>query len=316
MRRYFQAAALACFLMLPAAARGEDIFRFYAPPGSLALNASSAFGSQEYLSFTIEHEGAAISDWFVTLSRGQAPSFDPRVMSRGADRLNYQVTGEDPPSSKIIMDTSVSLTADHVISSSDFNAFAAALEQQGFDMVVHIPEGQFTTAGEYLDTVTLSLYTGTPELPGTHVLADTAMVAFCGRVARLLDIACEREAGITSLDLTADLVDHQIATVYETSNADPGYTVTVTSLNLAALSAGHSGPYFRHESGGSTLSYDLSYGGAAVSGWAGGSALVTDSAGITPAGGTPRIVTLTYSGDGSLSAGTYQDILTFTIAAK
>jgi len=309
-------AAAACFLILPTAVRGEDIFRFYAPPGSLALNTSTAFGSQEYLRFTIEHEGTAVSDWFVTLSRGQAPSFDPRIMSKGADQLIYQVTAEDPPSSKIIKDTSVALSSDSVITSSAFNAFAATLEQQSFDMVVHIPEDQFSAAGEYLDTMTLSLYTGQPGLPGTHVLADSAMVSFCGRMARLLDIACERESGITNLDLTADLTDHLIATVTETSNADPGYTVTITSMNLAADSAGHSGPYLRHESGSDTLDYDLAYGGLTVAGWSAGSTLITDSGSITPAVGTSRGVTITYSGDGTLSAGRYQDILTFTIAAK
>jgi len=295
---------------------GADIFRFYAPPGSLALNASYESGSLEYLDFTIEHEGAAVASWFVTLSQGQSLSFDPRIMNKGADLLEYQVYGEEPPTTTIIKDTSVGLSADNVVTGSDFGAFAAAMEQKSFQMVVHIPESQFNAAGSYSDTAVLSLYTGTPANPGSHFLVDTATAAFSGRMARIVDISCVREVGILSLDLTSDLTDFKVATVYETSNADLGYTVSVTSANLAADSVGQTGPYFQHESGGDTLSYDLSYSGAAVTGWTSGTAEVTDAAGLTASAGDPREVRISYSGDAGLRSGSYRDTLTFSITAK
>ena len=268
------------------------------------------------LTFIIEHEGVAISNWFVTLSLGQSLGFDPRIMNKAADLLDYQVYKENPPTTKIIEDTTVALTVDSVVTSADFGAFAAVLEQNSFSMAVVIPADQFSAAGSYSDSVLLSLYTGTPANPGTHALVDSTTVSLSGRMAQLIDIYSVKESGIQSLDLTSDLTDFKVATIYETSNADLGFTVSITSTNLANDSVGHTSPYFQHETGTTTLSYDLSYGGTAVVAWTAGTAEVTSSDTQTASSGENKDVTISYSGDATLESGSYRDTLTFTIAAK
>jgi hypothetical protein len=145
---------------------------------------------------------------------------------------------------------------------------------------------------------------------------DSATVSLSGRMAQLVDIYSVKESGIQTLDLTADLTDFKIATIYETSNADLGYTVTVTSTNLANDSVGHTTAYFKHETGSSTISYDLAYGGTAVAVWTAGSAEVTNSNAQTASSGDSRDVTISYTGNATLASGSYWDTLTFTIAAK
>lgn len=262
----------------------------------------------------MEHEGAAIAGWFVTLSQGQASAFDPRIMNKVSDLLDYQVYKESPPLTWIVLDTAAGLSTDDVVTSGDFGA--ATLEQQSFSVVVYIPMNRFVPAGSYADSVLLSLYTGTPANPGSHMLKDTASVALSGRMAQIIDITSVREPGIRSLDLSASLTNFLIAAVYETSNADPGYTVSVTSENLVNDGVGHTGPYFQLESGPDTLSYELSYDGAAAEPWAAGTAMVTDSGSITASSGNARDVRITYPGNAGPAYGDYRDTLTIAISAK
>jgi len=164
--------------------------------------------------------------------------------------------------------------------------------------------------------VSLELYTGDYADPGTHTLVDTATVAITGRMAQIIDLYADREPGIRSLDLTTAVPSRLIATIFERSNSVTGYTVTLTSANLAADTSGATGPYFAHTSAPDTLAYSVSYGGSVVGSWSGGAAVVIDSAGTTAPEWLSRELRISYSGSPTLAAGDYEDQLIITISAK
>lgn len=304
------------FLLLPAILFGADTFVFYAPPGSQTLNVAYDREAVETFTFQIEHDGVGISDWFVTVDQGQAPDFTNRIMNQGVFDITYQVTLDPPVSTKVLKDTSEVLSVDNVVTSSDFTGVVGAPEVLAFSVYFNIPENQFFPAGEYNDTLVFTLYTGDFI---TYNQEDQFSLSVTGRMAEITDIYFDQEPGIRYMDLVSSATDKLIAAVHERSNASLGYTVSLTSANFAAIQAGHTEPYFQHETDSSaTLTYTLEYGGLAVAGWASGIAVITDTA-TTTASGTnwlDKNLTLTYIGDGTIPSGYYEDRLTVTIQAK
>ena len=293
-----------------------DIFRFYAPPGGAYANAAFERDATVEVQVTVEHEGVAISSWFLAVSRGGSTVYEPRELTAGADVLDYQIYGETPPSTKVLKEPPAILTADNVITSADFNTVVATAETVSFSMFVYIPTAQFQPAGEYTDTVTLSLYTGDYATPASHVLADSVCLAVTGRLAELIDIYSDREPGIRYMDLTTTEAGRLIATVNERSNSSTGYTVTLTSANLAADVSGATEPFFAHTTASGTLEYTLTYGGAAVAGWSSGSAVITDTVGTTAPEWLSKELRISYVGSTTLPAGDYEDVVALTISAK
>ena len=293
----------------------QDVFRLYAPPGGVYANAALERAALVEVEITIEHQGAPVPGWFIAVSRGASSVYEPRTMASGPSTMEYQVYGEPPPTAAVIKAPPETLSVENVVTSTDFSAESATPQYATASFFVHIPSGQFVSAGEYTDSVTVSLYTGDPTDPDSHEIADSATVSIVGRMARLLDIYAVREPGIRSMDLTATVADRLVATIHERSNAATGFTVTLTSTNLAA-DAGQPGPFFLHSGGSERLAYSLTYAGVAVPNWSDGSALVTDSDGITPSGWVARELRISYAGSDGLAAGDYQDVLTVTIRAK
>jgi len=306
-------------ILVPLNLFGADTFGFYAPPGSQTLNAAYDREAVETFSFQIEHDGVGIPAWFVTVDQGQAPDYTTRIMNQGVDELEYQVYLENPPSSKILKAPPEILGIDNVVTSSDFSAVAGAQEIIAYSVFFHIPDGQFLPSGEYNDTLVFTLYTGDYATPGSHSQVGQFSLAVTARLAEITDIYFDQEPGIRYMDLVTSANDKLIAVVHERSNASLGYTVSLTSANYAADQAGHSEPYFQHESNAAaTLTYTLEYGGVAVSGWIGGMAVITDTASTTASGTNwlDKNLTLTYAGDGTIPSGYYEDRLTVTIQAK
>ena len=313
-QRLLTTIVLACWAA--AAAHPADVFRFYAPPGGVYANASFERAEVVEVAVTIEHEGVAIPSWFLAVTAGGAGVYEPRRMTQAAHTLDYQIYGSPPPSTDVIKAPPALLSSANVVTSGDFASAAATTVLVSFTLYVSVPSGQFEPAGEYVDTVYVELYTGDYADPGTHNLADTVGVTVTGRMARIIDLYADREPGIRSMDLTTSATSRLIATVHERSNAVTGYTVTVTSANLAADTSGATGPYLAHTAGGGSLSYTLTYGGASVGPWSGGSVVVVDSGGITAPGCISRELRISYTGSPMLDAGDYEDRLILTISAK
>jgi hypothetical protein len=155
----------------------------------------------------------------------------------------------------------------------------------------------------------LSLITILMVLSVAAFAANNAILNLSGTIPGVLNIDCVAEAAATTLDLSTDQTDLLIGTVTEKCNRKAGYTVTLTTTNGAKFKSAD-------VANTATLSYTLKYGGVGVV-FVAGSATVTDAGAKTPQAGTPKTVSITYSGS-TWDAGedTYTDSLTFVITAK
>lgn len=150
------------------------------------------------------------------------------------------------------------------------------------------------------------------------IAATTGAVTPKGTVPAILEVSVTPTVGFDNLDLTVAAVDLEIAQVNERTNNKGGYTVTVDSTNGVAdsLASGRFISSTDPVSNTDTLDYTLKYGGTTAT-LANGSGTVTDATGKTTGTGVTNSVQISYDGSGSfLTADSYEDTLTFTIAAK
>ena len=310
------------FIALTEGISAADIFQFNAPPGGVYLNSSFEQTTTERITITVEHEGAAITEWYIAADEGTSSSYLPRELTFDGNTMDYQLYKSSLLSGYIMMAPPESLSIQNVISTADFNSEAVVMEQQSFDLYFHIESGQFIPEGTYSDTITLYLYTGDYSDAVVDTAVDSVSITVYGRMAELLDIYCIREPGIRFMDLTTSQTDKLIATVNERSNSSTGYTVSITSKNLAEDTSGSLEPFFLHSSSAGSLTYSLKYDGTSVGPWSSGTAPLTDSDSLTDPDSLPipgwvsKLLSISYAGSMNLPAGDYEDILTLTISAK
>lgn len=113
------------------------------------------------------------------------------------------------------------------------------------------------------------------------------------------------------LDLETAQTDVLVGTILERSNSTTGYEVTISSANDGFLA---------HTSLADTLAYTISYGGAAHVTVTAGGILVTDELATTDPSGDAKTIRVSHDGGDNgtdwIAAGTYEDTLTISIAAK
>jgi spore coat protein U-like protein len=144
--------------------------------------------------------------------------------------------------------------------------------------------------------------------------ATTGTLLLTGTVSGVLDITVTADAAASSLDLTVSQTDLTVATINEKSNMATGYTVELESANSVADSSASAK---LDGIGGVTdsLNYNIKYDGSDLT-LVNGKALVTDTTLTTASVGVNKVLAISYTGDAGLQAGTYNDTLTLTIAAK
>lgn len=139
--------------------------------------------------------------------------------------------------------------------------------------------------------------------------ATTGTVTINGMVPAVCAVVVAPEAGALNIaDISIGDSNRLVATVTETCNDPDGYTMTVVGTN----STNHTG-LFKDTVSNDTHPFTITYNNVAVA--SGG--VVTDA--NAPGIGLARPVKITYSTDATLTpsaAFTYQEVLTFTIAAK
>jgi hypothetical protein len=144
-------------------------------------------------------------------------------------------------------------------------------------------------------------------LPSFASAGDSGALQLRGQIALACSIRVDATQVATSLDLTQSETDLSVASVTETCNSGTGYTIKVSSQGNGSLY----GPL-------DAVTYQLKYDEveADLSASQVSPVLVTNVTGKTGAEGVTKDVTISYSTDGSLSGGTYEDTLVFTVAAK
>lgn len=137
--------------------------------------------------------------------------------------------------------------------------------------------------------------------------ATTGTLLLQGIVAQKISLSVTPETAASSLDLAASQTDLVVASVNEKSNSKTGYKVTITSANLSKL---------KRTDGPELFAYTMKYDGSAVSLTTAAGTTITDSA--ANAVNLNKSVSISYTGvaEELMVEGTYNDTVTFTIAAN
>lgn len=144
-------------------------------------------------------------------------------------------------------------------------------------------------------------------LATTSFAATTGTLLLQGTVAQKISLAVTSAPAALVLDLGVSQSDLVVASVNEKSNSKTGYKVTITSANLSQL---------KRTTGSESLAYTMKYNGSSVSLSSAAGTTISDSAASSV--NTDKSVSISYTGvDPELMVeGTYDDTVTFTIAAN
>ncbi|MFA6236744.1 MAG: fimbrial protein [Bacteriovorax sp.] len=137
--------------------------------------------------------------------------------------------------------------------------------------------------------------------------ATTGTLLLQGVVAQKISLAVTPESAASALDLAVSQTDLVVASVNEKSNSKTGYKVTITSANLSKL---------KRTDGPDLFAYTMKYDGSAVSLTTIAGTTITDSAANSV--NLNKSVSISYTGvaEELMVEGTYNDTVTFTIAAN
>jgi hypothetical protein len=150
-----------------------------------------------------------------------------------------------------------------------------------------------------------SLILATILFSNVALAGTSASLHLTGTVAKKLDVSID--VASATLDLTVNKTDFKVATVTEKANSNNGYKITVASANLSKL---------KRVGGTEVFAYTLKYGTSTM--------LLTTAAGVTETRATTGVISQTkdvlisYTGAApeTMVEGSYEDDLTFTIAAN
>jgi len=141
-------------------------------------------------------------------------------------------------------------------------------------------------------------------LSTTSFAATSGTLLLRGSVQRVLSISVTADSVAQTLDLSNTKIDLKVATVNEKSNSKAGYKVSISSANLGKL---------KRTDGDEVFSYTMKYGNQDVN--LGSAQDISNAAGIV---NVNKDVSVSYTGIAQdlMVEGTYEDTVTFTIAAN
>jgi hypothetical protein len=139
----------------------------------------------------------------------------------------------------------------------------------------------------------------------------TGSLALSGLVTTTVDVTVTAETGTlaaTALPILLGATHYKIATINEKSNSKTGYTLSVGSTNGFTLKS----------TGTDAVAYTLTYGTTDFTSLSGAVILTTSLAAKTALAGVSKELFITFPATTAtlLTADTYGDTLTFTIAAQ
>lgn len=312
MTRRIRRLQLACALLaVPMMVSAQAQLSFESLPASIVVDNAIFSEAETLLPFTVAHEGDATS-WFVTVSRGNSGSFDPRQLQR---RLfffftlstNYNIF---TPSEVIARDLSGPLTASSVASGTF--AATASLQTASSQFSVRLPAEQFVRQGTYTDAVDLTLYRGSPSAPGTAVQVERRTVqitSVTSTVAQIGLVETGGAGGAGSPDFSFDFgplspgLSRSVDLVFR---ANSSYLVQVSSANGGRLRN-------INRTGEITIPYTFRYNGSAynLSSRSTIGLSLLSGTGIDYARGTVEVQIGAFS---NAPSGLYEDVVTFTIS--
>lgn len=280
-------------------------------PGSVSVANQIFTESTTTIPITVAHEGDAAS-WFVTVSRGNSSSFDPRELERRylfffTLSLDYNIF---TPDDAIARDTSGPLTTANVIHGS-FSASPSVQTDSG-QFTVRIPAEQFVRQGTYNDEVDVSLYQGLVTNAEAAVRVERRTVQISSVTSSVAQVGLVESGGSTSnvdRNFTMDfgpLNSGAIRTADLLFRANSGYALEAESANQGEL-------LNVNRPGGYTIPYEFRYDGTTYDLSSPRTVDVSFFSG-TGISYVRRPISVEIGQFSNVPSGLYEDVITFTIS--
>lgn len=280
-------------------------------PGSVSVANEIFSESTTEIPVTVAHEGDATA-WFVTVSRGNSSSFDPRELQRRflfffTLSLDYNIF---TPEDAIARDTSGPLSAANVVHGS-FPA-SASVQTESDQFTVRIPAEQFVRQGTYTDEVEISLYQGSISSPETAVRVERRNLQISSVTSSVAEVGLVESGGSSSSVDRNFTMDFGPLNSGATRSADllfranSGYFLEAESANQGAL-------LNVNRPGGFTIPYEFRYNGTIYD----LSSVETLDASFLSGTGISfvrRPISVEIGSFSNVPSGLYEDVITFTIS--
>jgi spore coat protein U-like protein len=303
----FSAILLAQLIPCPAEAQGT--LKFQDSLGT--LSGTYLVDSEVALTrtVTVAHRGSA-AKFFITFSAGQSGSFGARALLSGADSMGYQIF-DNLSRKDILKDLSASPSAVEVLTGS-FGC-SQSWQQQSLSFSVYLFPGQFPPAGQYLDTVIVQLYEGTPSCRARRIACMSFKISMTMNTA--LDVSLVQPGApfdqkSTSLTLDAGVLSSGIVKAADLIvRSNTRYTISVASQNGGVLKNGD-------PADASNIPYQFSADGRSLTLPRAGSQPIASGTAPTGLAGKRFGLSVTIGTVGWATEGAYSDILTFQAMAN
>ncbi len=298
-------AAIALSLSVPLF--GQTAVMYYVPGLHYQAYSSDSSFSQSF-SFSVARQGRGDIDFFVTVDGGLSNSFQPRYATSGTNRIEYYIY--DNLTARNVLKSGAGVSAPNVIIGG-FNDPTSWYETTTASYAIYVPAGQFLPLGEYRDTLTFTLYTGTPANynPSSAVSLTVPVVL---ATSRYLGVRLASPGGSYASGSSAYTLN--FGNLWRGLTKELDMVVSSTIYFDVALASSRNGN-LRQVGGSDLVPYTLRIDGAPVSltsGWI----LALQNQGPTIGGQRSYRIGVEIGDVTGRDAGTYRDTVTVSVIAR
>ncbi|HOC29173.1 MAG TPA: spore coat protein U domain-containing protein [Treponemataceae bacterium] len=278
--------------------------------GTVAYGVDSGYESS--YSLTVQRKNPGSASFFITVDGGLRGLYDPREASNGSSAIGYQIY--DNLNDRNIIRSGSGINFPNVLTGI-FSMPSANNESLSVSFAFSVPAGQPKPAGTYTDTITFTLYQGTPN-DYDPASANSVSIDIAIRVEPSVSVVLAPAGGAWETGSEQFNLDLQTLTSYKQTvlsmvvKANIGYLIQFNSTNRGALV--REGSIDELDRAPYTLAIDNAPVNLSIA----DSPSPLGAQSLAPDGVSSHILEITLGNVDTLRAGTYADAITVTVTAN
>ena len=269
-------------------------------------------GHEETVAIQVKHKGDA-SNYFLSFSRGSSDTFDPRTLIQTPDYTLAYFLYDNSSDRNILKDLSVAVTSSEVLEGSFPAKVKGGWQTQTLNFTFYMEPGLYDLFGTYNDTVTVSLYDGTPDNPGG--VQDSLSFTIKVKLDKVIALSIVDTGRVFDPPTVQKTFDFGILSEGSTRmgdlviRANTPYTIQLSSENDGLM-------INQDKSDTSVVPYNFTFNGAVIDFANANPGVVEPNGGPTPYDGSRYRFIITIGAYGMATEGNYSDTVAVTVSAN